>query len=175
MKPWASSLVITTSRGAVPHLTPDLALLSLPQTGARFHAYLGLEDLYYSLLLDYKCANVDYNSVERLPNLPAITKYPGPIQRFICLPEEATVILGPRRPIPFPIAEGCDDALWVNSIEGRRLLPTELSLQVARKCLRPQDIFVSMADMVSSPGSKRKVKIFERSLRWLRETIDAQV
>ncbi|MCJ1288166.1 hypothetical protein MMC26_007521 [Xylographa opegraphella] len=148
--------IATTSRGAVPHLSQDTMR---DNTGIK-GVYVALEDY-----------------LERLPLPPPVYSVPcpahdSPLRRFIALQKDALLVLGPRRypPIHTPGSNSYMSLSILTSVGFRNM---EVSDYIhAAKTLRP-DVVIGCADVVygearAKLGLKRKEKMGERTLAWLK-------
>ncbi|KAI5309141.1 hypothetical protein KEM55_003960 [Ascosphaera atra] len=149
--------IATTSRGAVPHLAPDVLKEHTPIQGL----YAGFEDF-----------------IERAKHdSPPIYKTPagaseGALRRFMCVPEEMLLVMGPRRapPVACPTPSSAT-AVTVMTSDGYRQLTTGQYLEAVRR-LRP-DVVVGLADLVLDrvPGVKRRERMVDRTHGWTVEAV----
>jgi len=114
---------------------------------------------------------------ERLPGRPPILSFPcpptdSPLRRFIALQQNALLVLGPRRlpPIDTP-APNTYTSLSILTSVGFRTLEISDYIEATQK-LRP-DIVIGCADIMygdrrAAAGLKRKEKMGERSLAWIK-------
>lgn len=114
--------------------------------------------------------------VEKHPEkTPPIFQYdvPEPLRKFISLPQDTPIVLGPRRtpPIPSPASHTNTEISLLTSV-GFKSVSSEYYAAAVRK-LQP-DIVVGMADIPfgqESIGIKRKDKMSDRTETWLRDII----
>lgn len=114
--------------------------------------------------------------VEKHPEkTPPIFQYdvPEPLRKFIALPQDTPIVLGPRRtpPIPSPASHTNTEISLLTSV-GFKSVSSEYYAAAVRK-LQP-DIVVGMADIPfgqESIGIKRKDKMSDRTETWLRDII----
>lgn len=94
----------------------------------------------------------------------------SPLRRFISLPKETLLVLGPRR-IP-PTANGAKNSytsLTISTSVGNRNLEVSAYIQAMAK-LKP-DAIVAAVDIEAgdaAPGLRRREKMTERSVAWMR-------
>ncbi|KAF1928329.1 tRNA-guanine transglycosylase family protein [Didymella exigua CBS 183.55] len=144
-----------TSRGVIPHISQDNFSKSLSLDGV----YVALEDF-----------------IEKIPQkTPPVFQYeiPEPLRRFIALPQDALLVLGPRRnpPIPSPI-HSTNKELGILTSVGFKALSSKYYAAAARK-LQP-DIVVGLADIPfgqETIGIKRKDRMSDRTEVWTRDII----
>ncbi|KAJ8111321.1 hypothetical protein OPT61_g6054 [Boeremia exigua] len=144
-----------TSRGVIPHISQDNFSKSLNLNGV----YVALEDF-----------------IEKLPNkTPPVLQYdvPEPLRKFIALPRDTLLVLGPRRnpPIPSPL-HSTNTQLGVLTSVGFKALSSEYYAAATQK-LQP-DIVVGLADIPfgkEAVGIKRKDKMSDRTEAWTRDII----
>ncbi|KAI9822622.1 MAG: hypothetical protein M1827_000341 [Pycnora praestabilis] len=149
-----------TSRGAVPHISPDMMKAHTNIKGV----YIALEDF-----------------IEKAPQgVPPVYKYDvssqlSPLRQFIALSNDSLLLLAPRRipPIHCP-ASNTNTAISVLTSVGFRQLESEGYVK-AVQTLRP-DVVVGMGDMVTGQraGLKRVEKMGNRTLNWTYEMIVGQ-
>ena len=114
--------------------------------------------------------------VEKHPEkTPPICQYdaPEPLRKFISLPQDTPIVLGPRRtpPLPSPASHTNTEISLLTSV-GFKSVSSEYYAAAVRK-LQP-DIVVGMADIPfgqESIGIKRKDKMSDRTETWLRDII----
>ncbi|KAJ5795223.1 hypothetical protein N7457_001822 [Penicillium paradoxum] len=143
-----------TSRGTVPHIAHDV----MRQHTAINSIYTGLEDFIAK-------------------KQPAVYKTPvadneSPLKKFICMPEDMPLILGPRRfpPIPCPPANTTNSIALLTSLGFTQLTASDYVKAVQR--LKP-DIAVGMVDLANKePGSKRRAKMVDRTHAWTRDALE---
>ncbi|KZM28691.1 queuine tRNA-ribosyltransferase [Ascochyta rabiei] len=144
-----------TSRGVIPHISQD-----------NFSKSLGLDGVYVAL----------EDFIEKIPQkTPPVFQYdvPEPLRKFIALPQDTLLVLGPRRnpPIPSPI-HSTNRELGVLTSVGFKALSSEYYAAAARK-LQP-DIVIGLADIPygqETVGIKRKDKMSDRTETWVRDII----
>ncbi|KAI9723002.1 MAG: hypothetical protein M1812_001451 [Candelaria pacifica] len=148
-----------TSRGAIPHLSPDLM-----REHANIHGvHVAIEDF-----------------IERAPQAtPPLYNVPkagtsNAFKQFIALPQAALLLLAPRRspPIYCP-ASNSNTTISILTSVGFRSLESEEYAEAASK-LRP-DIVVGMGDIVQlgqKSGMKRIDKMGDRTAVWTTELIE---
>jgi hypothetical protein len=86
------------------------------------------------------------------------------------------VVLSARRSNPVPVNASWDDKVEVQTVDGRNTLPVELFISAVEHFkLRKNDIVISITDSTESPGTKRLVKMVERTQRWLLKLIQSNV
>lgn len=169
----------TTSRGAVPHLAQDT--FSAHTTIKSVH--VALEDCKSSR--NVSCLETQSNIlvVESLPkSTPPVVQQKAhispsvsPLRRFIALPSDNLLILGPRRccPIPCPV-QSTDSALGIYTSIGFQSLPVSKYLDISHE-IAP-DILLGPADLPSETDptlfSKRmKARIVDRTRKWMSATL----
>ncbi|KAI5296521.1 hypothetical protein KEM52_000929 [Ascosphaera acerosa] len=147
----------TTSRGAVPHVAHDV--LS-EKTGVK-SVYVGFEDFI-------ERQRHEHPPIYRTPVLPGESA----LRRFMCMPDDMAMVLGPRRvpPVPCPTPSS-NTSVTIMSSDGYRQLSTEQYLDAVRK-LRP-DIVIGLADVVAdrSVGKKRRERMVDRTHGWTTDAI----
>ncbi|KAF3935311.1 hypothetical protein ABW19_dt0206833 [Dactylella cylindrospora] len=141
-----------TSRGVVPHLSPD----NLEKNTGVIGVYVALEDF-----------------IEKAPQrVPPLYKYTGPIRDFISLPSANFIILSPRRSPSIATPKPNSDANFsIYTSVGFRELPIKDYVASVVK-LHP-DIVISPCDIpnVENPGKNRVRKMGDRTERWLDELL----
>nr|POE87590.1 queuine trna-ribosyltransferase accessory subunit 2 [Quercus suber] len=148
-----------TSRGVVPHLSPDTFIRDTNLVGV----YIGLEDF-----------------IERAPDqVPPLYQFlsrddTSPLRRFIALSNRALCVLGPRRtpPVIAPAANpNTNVTVAVSTAVGFRPMRAEHYAEAAER-LCP-DIIVGLGDIPygRALGSKRVEKAVDRTTEWMREHI----
>ncbi|OJJ48510.1 hypothetical protein ASPZODRAFT_140800 [Penicilliopsis zonata CBS 506.65] len=145
-----------TSRGTVAHLSHDVMR---DQTSIA-SLYCGLEDFIEK----------DGPAVYKVP----CTAQESPLRKFICMPDEITLVLGPRRapPVPCPVPSTNNSVSILTSV-GFRQLPASEWVDAVQK-LRP-DIVVGMADLATgtaAPGVKRRGKMVDRTHAYTRDATE---
>lgn len=145
----------TSSRGSIPHLTPD----NLHSHTRIPFVHIGLEDFLNSP-----------------PQSSPILSIETGLQRYLAYPENTTMVLSARRANPFPINASWDDKIEIYTVKGRYPLPVETFINaVHRVNLRDGDIVVSIPDATEAPGTKRIAKMVERTQRWLTMLLHSNV
>ncbi|KAJ5563003.1 hypothetical protein N7535_002551 [Penicillium sp. DV-2018c] len=143
-----------TSRGTVPHVAHDVMR---QHTGIN-SLYAGLEDFIAKKQPPvYKTPAADHESA---------------LKKFMCVPEDMPLILGPRRfpPIPCPPANTSSSIALLTSV-GFTQLSAHDYVQAVQK-LRP-DIAVGMVDLANKqPGSKRRGRMVDRTHAWTRDALE---
>ncbi|KAK6347125.1 hypothetical protein TWF696_007204 [Orbilia brochopaga] len=146
------NFIAPTSRGVVPHLSPD----NLDRNTGVVGVYVALEDF-----------------IEKAPQrVPPLYTWPGTLRDFISLPADNFLILAPRRSPAIVCPKPNSDAnISILTSVGFRDLPVKDYVSAAVK-LRP-DIVISVADIpnMEKPGKTRVPKIPVRTERWLDELI----
>src|SRR5579859_6728424 len=114
------SFIATSSRGSIPHLTPENLHLHTPISSV----HIGLEDF-----------------ITPPANQSAIFDIPVPLQRYLAFPEKIKVILGARRSNPVPINASWDTKIEVQTVDGRNSLPMQVFVEgVSKLGLRDGDV-----------------------------------
>ncbi|KXX83150.1 Queuine tRNA-ribosyltransferase-like protein [Madurella mycetomatis] len=149
-----------TSRGALPHLTPDSVSKHLQVSGA----YMALEDFIEK---PQQCSK----RVPPIYSAPTTTKHPTPLHNFTAMPSSVTTVLSARRlpAVPSP-AGNTNNAISIFTSTGFQPLPTKEYLS-AIQTLKP-DIAIPPADLTHSaitPNSKRALRMAERTDEWVVE------
>ncbi|TVY43225.1 Queuine tRNA-ribosyltransferase accessory subunit [Lachnellula subtilissima] len=146
-----------TSRGVVPHLTPDVISASTTIGGV----HMALEDF-----------------IERATiGTPPIMSCPGssPLHTFTALPRPLITLLAPRRTPAVSAPKGnSDTAISVFPSTGFQVLSNKSYISYIAK-LHP-DIAISLADVPhgSIPGSKRVAKMGDRTQEWVTELLTSK-
>ncbi|KAK4462901.1 Queuine tRNA-ribosyltransferase-like protein [Cladorrhinum samala] len=147
-----------TSRGCLPHLTPDNVTKHL-QTSA---AYMSLEDFI---------EKPQQNSARPPPIFaaPTSSKLPTPLHAFTAMPSSIATILGARRiPAVASPMGNTNKSISVFTNTGFQPLTTTDYLS-AVSTLKP-DISIPLADLTNSnitPNSKRALRMAERTDEWI--------
>ena len=149
------TFMATSSRGSVPHLTPD-----------KFHqhsnipsVHIGLEDFITSPVQD-----------------SAILSIETTLQRYLAYPESTTLVLSARRANPVPINASWDERIEINTIDGHKPLLVESFVKAVDQLhLRDKDIVISIPDVTETPGIKRLTKMVQRTQRWLNLLLESNV
>ncbi|KAL8351964.1 hypothetical protein RB601_002334 [Gaeumannomyces tritici] len=147
-----------TSRGVVPHLTPDNLARHDDLVGG---AYLAFEDFI---------ERSQRNPGRVPPLLQAAARFPPrPLHAFCALPAAVPVVLGPRRvPAAANQLGNGPDSVSVFTSTGVQALTTAAYAD-AVVALRP-DVVVPMADLAWSPvapGGKRAARMADRTDDWM--------
>lgn len=149
--------IIPTSRGAVPHLSPDNVIDALPEpTGF----YVAAEDF-----------------LEKLPGTPPLFEYPTDSENgardFLCLPTQTPLVASVRKSVPVLMSStNSDTTVCVSTAEGCRDLPIEKYFEFVKK-MRP-DVVLAIPDFPQSgtrPGGNRVRKMLYRTERWFEELV----
>ncbi|KAI9763550.1 MAG: hypothetical protein M1835_007783 [Candelina submexicana] len=152
--------IALTSRGAIPHLSPDLLKEHADIRGV----HVALEDFIERAL----------QATPPLYSIPKSTAT-NTFKQFIALPQAVLLLLAPRRtpPIYCP-ASNTNTAISILTSVGFRFLESE-EYAKATSQLQP-DIVVSMGDIVQlgqKSGFKRIDKMGDRTTVWTKELIEA--
>jgi queuine tRNA-ribosyltransferase len=166
-----------TSRGAVPHVTPDNLLHNVPVQGI----YVALEDCKYPSSILYIYATLLTRSIvversQRNPTgTPAIYKTPvspsrpRPLHTFTATPPSTLTLLAARRLPAVPSPQGnSKSSISIFTSTGFQNLPTA-DYQTTVATLRP-DMAIPPADLTNTsttPNSKRAERMAERTEDWL--------
>lgn len=149
------TFIATSSRGSIPHLTPDHIDLHSNIS----YVHIGLEDF-----------------ITIPAQKTALLSIPIPLQQYLAYPEKATLVFSARRANPVPINSSWDNKIELNTIQGQTSLPVELFVNTIRQVgLREQDIVISLPDVTETPGVKRMTKMVERTQRWLKMLLNSNV
>ncbi|KAK4122312.1 tRNA-guanine transglycosylase [Parathielavia appendiculata] len=147
-----------TSRGALPHLTPDNVSKHLETTGA----YMALEDFIERPQQYAKRTPPIYET-------PTTTKHNTRLHSFTALPQSVTTVLSARRlPAVASPMGNTNASVSVFTSTGFQVLTTKEYLS-AVKTLTP-DIAIPPADLTHSPitpNSKRALRMAERTDEWV--------
>jgi len=146
----------TSSRGSIPHLTPDNLALQTDISSV----HIGLEDF-----------------ITPPARESAIFGIPVPLHAYLVYPSSMTMVLGARRANPVPINASWDNKIEVQTVDGRNPLDVEVFVEaVAGKLgLRAEDTVISVVDATEAPGVKRLAKMVERTQRWLKLLLQSEV
>ncbi|KAL2148808.1 hypothetical protein VTH82DRAFT_1955 [Thermothelomyces myriococcoides] len=154
------NFISNTSRGAVPHLTPDNVSKHLQTVGT----YMALED-FIERPQQYS---------QRTPPIygaPTTAKHNTRLHRFTAMPQTVATVLGARRiPAVAPPAGNTNNSISVFTSTGFQALTTKEYLS-AVEALGP-DIAIPLADLTHStitPNSKRALRMAERTDEWVVE------
>lgn len=153
------TFIIPTSRGVVPHLSPDNVASGLSYKPA---LYVGAEDF-----------------LEKLPADPPIfgfpSESPSSAREFMCLPSEIPIIASVRRSLPVAIStSNRDTSVGVMTAEGCRDMPLEKFYEFVAH-LGP-DIVLACPDFTYNskhPGGNRIRKMVFRTERWFEDLLKA--
>lgn len=138
---------LPTSRGTVPHLTPDnVEEFDIPAL------YVGLEDC-----------------LDRLEASPILTNE-GTIKKWIAAPSVQPTLLAPRRTSPLPSVSAGQSHINIVTASGAKKLTNDLYIKAVLK-LCPELVIPLNDTPTSPPGVKRKPKIVERSVNWTTELL----
>ncbi|AEO62528.1 uncharacterized protein THITE_2106788 [Thermothielavioides terrestris NRRL 8126] len=152
-----------TSRGALPHLTPDNVVRHLQTSGA----FMALED-FIERPQQYS---------KRVPPIfqtPANTKHSSRLHAFTAMPQSVTTVLSARRhpAVQSPIGN-TNNSVSIFTSTGFQVLTTKEYLS-AVQCLSP-DIAIPPSDLTYgplAPNSKRALRMAERTDEWVVEWFD---
>ncbi|KAI9827010.1 MAG: hypothetical protein M1826_006489 [Phylliscum demangeonii] len=165
-----------TSRGAVPHLSPDMMRRHTQLSGV----YVALEDCKPIPVSRLARAQ---EVVERAPRqtppvyrLPASAAVTSPLRGFIALQDDALLVLGPRRvPAVACPAANQDAAISIYTLVGFRQLATQAYVEACGQ-LRP-DVVVALGDYVThqASGVRRIEKMGDRTSAWLKQMVEGMM
>ncbi|KAL1836076.1 hypothetical protein VTJ49DRAFT_5611 [Mycothermus thermophilus] len=158
------NFIAITSRGAVPHITPDNAEKHLKTTGA----YMALEDFIERPQQYLKRTPPIYQA-------STTPKHPTRLHSFTATPPSVTTILSARRlpAVPAPMGNTTNAVSVFTSTGFQSLTTTEYHSAV--EALRP-DIAIPLADLThttTTPNSKRALRMAERTDEWTVEWFSA--
>ncbi|KAK4228278.1 putative queuine tRNA-ribosyltransferase [Podospora fimiseda] len=147
-----------TSRGCLPHLTPDNVTKYIQASGA----YMSLEDFIEK-------PQQHSSRVPPIYSTPTSSKHPTPLHSFTGMPSFITTILGARRipAVPSPMGN-TNKSISVFTNTGFQPLTTSDYLS-AVNTLKP-DITIPLSDLTNSnitPNSKRALRMAERTEDWI--------
>jgi len=149
------TFIATSSRGSIPHLTPDH--IDLHTNISSVH--IGLEDF-----------------ITIPANKSVLLSIQTTLQQYLAYPENITLVFGARRANPVPINSSWDDKIELHTIQGQTSLPVEVFINaIGQVRLREQDIVISLPDVTETPGVKRMTKMVERTQKWLKALINSNV
>ncbi|KAL4801629.1 tRNA-guanine(15) transglycosylase-like protein [Aspergillus unguis] len=144
-----------TSRGVVPHLAHDV----MRDSTAIDSLFVGLEDFLEKQHLKLKKSSIPI-PIYSVPTAP----HESALRKFICLPDDLLLILGPRRepPIACPPTNTPASIAILTSVGFAQLEANEYVRAIQR--LNP-DIVIGLADLVlgQKPGIKRQTKMVDRT------------
>ncbi|KAK0626320.1 tRNA-guanine(15) transglycosylase-like protein [Immersiella caudata] len=150
-----------TSRGVVPHMTPDNVNKHLQAGGA----YMALEDF-----IEQPQQVVGTVRSPPIYNAPTTELRPRKLHSFTAMPPSVLTVLGARRipAVPAPMGNS-NSSVSVFTSNGFQNLTTK-DYHAAIEALRP-DIAVPLADLALgaiTPTSKRALRMAERTDEWLK-------
>ncbi|KAB5550947.1 tRNA-guanine(15) transglycosylase-like protein [Coniochaeta sp. 2T2.1] len=147
-----------TSRGAIPHVTPDNLEKHVPVQGT----YIALEDF-----IERSQANP--TRTPPIYKTPSTSARPRPLHNFTVTPPSTLTLLAARRLPAVPSPQGNTPAgISVFTSTGFQNLSTK-DYQTAVATLKP-DMAIPLADLTNSsttPNSKRATRMAERTEDWL--------
>ncbi|KAK4172358.1 putative queuine tRNA-ribosyltransferase [Triangularia setosa] len=155
------NFIAVTSRGTLPHVTPDNISKHLQVSGA----YFSLEDF----------VEKSQQNLSRPPPIfsaPTSTNHPTPLYSFTGTPSHITTILAARRlpAVPSPIGNSTKSISIFTNTGFQNLSTTEYLSAIST--LKP-DIAIPLADLTNnsppgtSPTSKRALRMAERTDEWI--------
>ncbi|KAK3377804.1 tRNA-guanine(15) transglycosylase-like protein [Podospora didyma] len=151
-----------TSRGVVPHLTPDNVNKHMHGVGG---TYMGLEDFIERPQIYTQRSPPIYDTP---PASPAL-HHRRALHSFTAMPSSIITVMGARRLPAVPAPTGnTNTTMSVFTSTGFQLLSTKEYMH-AVDALRP-DIVIPMADLTDkaiTPTSKRAVRMAERTDEWV--------
>ncbi|KAK3903089.1 tRNA-guanine(15) transglycosylase-like protein [Staphylotrichum tortipilum] len=164
------NFIALTSRGTVPHVTPDNVRKHLETKGA----YVALEDFIERPLQNQKRSPPIFQTPLTTPppptssTSPTTTTHPSRLHAFAALPQPVITILAPRRvnAVPSP-AGNTNAAVSIFTSTGFQPL-TPKDYLAAVRALQP-DIAIAPADLThaaTTPPSKRALRMAERTDEW---------
>ncbi|KAJ5665246.1 uncharacterized protein N7477_007694 [Penicillium maclennaniae] len=144
-----------TTRGAVSHIAHDMV-----RKGTAINSlFIGLEDF------------IEKKHPAPLYKTP-VAPGESPLRRFICAPDDMTIILAPRRfpSIPCP-PTNTESSVAVLTSVGFRQLSAQQYVEAIQK-LQP-DIAIGLADIVTAkpPGARRRGKMVDRTHAFTRDAL----
>ncbi|KAK4192943.1 putative queuine tRNA-ribosyltransferase [Podospora australis] len=148
-----------TSRGTLPHVTPDNVSQHLNIGGV----YMSLEDFIEK----------PQQNIKRIPPIyaqPVSPKLPTPLYSFTGMPSSVPIILSARRlpAVPSPLGN-TNKSVSIFTNTGFQTLTTD-DYRAAVSTLKP-DIAIPLADLTSNtsgpPTSKRALRMAERTDEWI--------
>lgn len=149
------NFIAVSSRGVVPHMTPDVIAASSQIRGI----HMALEDF-----------------IEKAVNsTPPILNCPGnsPLHTFTALPSSLITVLAPRRTPAVTAPNGnTNTAISVFTSTGFQVLSNSFYVTAIQK-LRP-DVAIALADVPygTLPGTKRIAKMGDRTQEWVTELLN---
>ena len=149
------TFVATSSRGSIPHLTPD----NIHQRSRIPFVHVGLEDFITSPVQDSPILSIE-----------------STLHRYLAYPESTSLVLSARRANPVPINASWEDVIEINTIDGHKPLPVETFIKAVHQLrLRENDIVISIPDVTETPGVKRLTKMVQRTQNWLNLLLESNV
>ncbi|KND93828.1 Queuine tRNA-ribosyltransferase-like protein [Tolypocladium ophioglossoides CBS 100239] len=147
------SYTAVTSRGAVPHITPD----NLSKHTSVETAYMAFEDFFEK----------EDPPIYKSPLSDGLPR----LHSFTAMPSDRTTILGARRcpPVATPMGNGVRSATLFTSMGFASVTIPQYAAAIEN--LRP-DIAIPLADALhtsTTPASKKLMKMVERTEEWLDE------
>ncbi|KAK4211663.1 tRNA-guanine(15) transglycosylase-like protein [Rhypophila decipiens] len=152
-----------TSRGVVPHITPDNVSKHLHAGGA----YMALEDFIERPQQYYTRKPPIFDTPTPLP--------PGkPLHSFTAMPPSITTVLAARRipAVPAPMGNS-NNSISIFTSVGFQVLTTK-EYHNAVEALKP-DIAIPLADLTNhstAPNTKRALRMADRTDQWVKEFFD---
>ncbi|KAK0735550.1 tRNA-guanine(15) transglycosylase-like protein [Apiosordaria backusii] len=153
------NFIAVTSRGTLPHVTPDNISKHLQVSGA----YFSLEDF----------VEKSQQNLSRPPPIfsaPTSTTHPTPLHSFTGTPSHITTLLAARRlpAVPSPIGNSTKSISIFTNTGFQNLSTTEYLSAIST--LQP-DISIPLADLTNNttatPTSKRALRMAERTDEWI--------
>jgi hypothetical protein len=141
------TFIAPTSRGSVPHLTPDNVHLhtDIPSV------HIGLEDF-----------------ITPPAQNSALLSIQSSLCQYLAFPERTQLFFSARKANPVPINASWNDKIEVHTVDGRCPLQVDTIINAVKQVhLRDTDVVVSIPDTTESPGVKRLSRMVERTQKWL--------
>jgi Queuine tRNA-ribosyltransferase len=141
------TFIVPTSRGSVPHLTPDNLHLhtNIPTV------HIGLEDF-----------------ITPPAQNSAILSIQSSLHQYLAFPERTQLFFSARKANPVPINASWNDKIEVHTVDGRCPVQVDTIVNAVKQVhLRDTDAVISIPDTTESPGVKRLGKMVERTQKWL--------
>lgn len=182
------NFIATTSRGAVPHLTPDNLAKHAASIGG---AYMALEDceslnslFVCACFLSRLCSGSVHEAYQQTSVLdkrdPHILKTPSspsgskPLHAFTAFPQSIATVMGPRRSpaVVAPVGNGSNYLSIWTSTGGANLTISDYISYV--QSIQP-DIAIGPADLFhtsTTPPSKKLVRMAERTEEWMDQMLE---
>ncbi|KAM7196496.1 tRNA-guanine(15) transglycosylase-like protein [Naviculisporaceae sp. PSN 640] len=158
------NFLASTSRGVVPHITPDNVKNHLHTGGV----YMALED-FIERPQQY------YTRTPPIFNTPTSTPPGKPLHSFTAMPPSMTTVLAARRLPAVPAPQGnSNSSISVFTSVGFQPLTTK-EYHNAVATLQP-DIAIPLADLTNhstAPNTKRALRMAERTDQWVKEYFDS--